>query len=54
MPWSAAQKRTAQAVAHGWHPKGAAKGFGKNLADLILHEDKSKATGKRKPTKRNG
>lgn len=39
MPWTAKQKKTARAVAHGWKPKGSAKGFGKNLADLILEEE---------------
>lgn len=46
MPWSKAQKRTAQAVAHGWKPKNKAKGFGKNLADLIMSESKKPKTRK--------
>lgn len=42
MPWTDKQKRVAQAVKHGWSPKGKAKGFGRNLADLILSESKRK------------
>ena len=45
MPWSDAQRRTAQAVEHGWTPKGSAKNFGKmvkgrgkSLAELIVEE----------------
>jgi hypothetical protein len=41
MPWSAKQKKTALAVAHGWKPKGKAKSFGKNLADLIMSEERT-------------
>jgi hypothetical protein len=42
MPWTSKQKRVAQAVAHGWKPKGKAKDFGRDLADLILRETKDK------------
>jgi hypothetical protein len=33
-----AQVRTAQAVAHGWKPKGSAKGFTEGFADKLLSE----------------
>lgn len=52
MPWSAKQVKVARAVSHGWHPRGSAKGFGKNLADLILNEEKTgKYHKKRKKSK---
>jgi hypothetical protein len=38
MPWSKAQKRTAQAVVHGWKPKGSAKGFDPSFAQQVLTE----------------
>lgn len=38
MPWSKAQKRTAQAVTHGWKPKGEAKDFSKAFAKLVVAE----------------
>ena len=54
MPWTPKQKKVAQAVEHGWKPKGAAKNFartvrsgagrGKSLADLIVSEYKPKRT----------
>lgn len=40
MPWSKKQKQTAQAVQHGWVPKGTAKGFGQEFADLVVKETK--------------
>jgi hypothetical protein len=51
MPWTERQKRTARAVAHGWKPKGKAKGFGRNLADLILSESRSGHYRKKKRKK---
>lgn len=38
MPWSAAQVRTAQAVKHGWRPKGSAKGFTRKFAAQVVSE----------------
>jgi hypothetical protein len=38
MPWSKKQMRTAQAVEHGWNPKGSAKGFTKGFADQVISE----------------
>lgn len=38
MPWSKAQERVAQAVAHGWKPKGSAKGFTKKFAEQVIEE----------------
>lgn len=46
MPWSKAQKRTAQAVAHGWKSKGEAKGFTRDFAQQVISE--SEASRKRK------
>lgn len=47
MPWSRKQVKLARAVKHGFKPTGKAKGFGKNVADLILRE-----TGHRKKKRR--
>lgn len=54
MPWTKKQQHVAQAVAHGWQPKGAAKGFAKtvksgahkgmSLADDIVSESKTMPT----------
>lgn len=40
MPWSKKQKQVAQAVAHGWKPKGEAKGFSKSFAAQVIAESK--------------
>jgi len=38
MPWSDKQTRVAEAVAHGWKPKGSAKGFTKKFASQVIEE----------------
>lgn len=38
MPWSKKQVRTAQAVEHGWKPKGSAKGFTRGFAAQVVAE----------------
>lgn len=38
MPWSKLQMKLAQAVAHGWKPKGSARGFSKAFADQVIAE----------------
>ncbi len=38
MPWSEKQMSTAQAVAHGWTPKGSAKGFTQDFAAQVVAE----------------
>ncbi len=38
MPWSKKQVRVAQAVEHGWKPKGAAKGFTQDFAAQVVAE----------------
>ena len=48
MPWSKKQQNVARAVEHGWHPKGAAKGFTKSLADLIVTESPKKKAAKKR------
>lgn len=42
MPWTEKQERVAQAVAHGWKPKGKAKGFTKSFAKQVISENKEK------------
>lgn len=49
MPWSPAQVKTAQAVTHGWKPKGKAKGFSEDFADQVVTE--SDEMGHRKTTR---
>ena len=44
MPWTKKQQRTAQAVEHGWKPKGSAKGFGRSFADMVVTETKDGVT----------
>lgn len=39
MPWTKKQVEVAQAVKHGWKPKGKAKGFTKKFADEVVEED---------------
>lgn len=42
MPWSQKQQRVAQAVAHGWKPKGSAKGFTHEFAEQVIEESGDK------------
>jgi hypothetical protein len=42
MPWSEKQVRVAQAVEHGWKPKGSAKGFTRSFASQVVEESRSK------------
>lgn len=44
MPWTAKQQRVAQAVKHGWKPKGKAKGFTPKFADEVVEESKTMPT----------
>lgn len=46
MPWTERQVRVAQAVRHGWKPRGAAKGFTREFAEQVVDEG---VKGKRKP-----
>ncbi len=41
MPWTKSQIRTAQAVEHGWKPKGSAKGFTEKFAAEVIQESES-------------
>ena len=38
MPWSQKQMRVAEAVKHGWKPKGSAKGFTHDFAEQVISE----------------
>ena len=59
MPWTRLQQKTAQAVAHGWSPKGNAKNFAKTikkggtLAEDIISESKTMPTRKAVKAKGN-
>lgn len=44
MPWTAKQQRVAQAVKHGWKPKGSAKGFSSKFANEVVEESKTMPT----------
>jgi len=46
MPWTRKQQRVAQAVEHGWKPKGSAKGFSKDFAEQVVEESKTMKTRK--------
>lgn len=48
MPWSKKQQDTARAVAHGWKPKGSAKGFDREFAELVLEESDDDKSSRRK------
>lgn len=48
MPWSKKQTQVAEAVAHGWQPKGSAKGFTKGFASQVIAEGQ-KGKKKKKP-----
>ncbi len=50
MPWTAKTQRLAQAVRHGFHPTGSAKGFTASFADQVVEESKALPT-KRKVKK---
>jgi hypothetical protein len=51
MPWTRKQVKTAQAVEHGWKPKGSAKGFDKGFADLVVRETQDGKLVKRAESK---
>jgi len=51
MPWSKKQVRTAQAVEHGWKPKGSAKGFDDDFARKVVAESKLGKGAKPAPKK---
>lgn len=38
MPWTKQQQHVAQAVEHGWQPKGSAKGFTRTFAAQVIEE----------------
>ena len=38
MPYTKKQVRVAEAVKHGWKPKGSAAGFTENFAEKVLTE----------------
>lgn len=44
MPWTKKQQHVAQAVAHGWKPKGSAKGFTRSFATEVVEESKTMPT----------
>ena len=48
MPWSPEQVKVAQAVAHGWRPKGSAKGFTRRFAEQVIAEGVKKKRRKAK------
>jgi len=50
MPWTKKVQHLAQAVEHGWQPKGTAKGFSKAFADYVITE--TPRVGTRKPVKK--
>lgn len=39
MPYTKKQVQVAEAVKHGWKPKGSAKGFAEKFADQVVEED---------------
>ncbi len=45
MPWTRKQLKVAEAVKHGWKPKGSAKGFTLGFAGQVIQETDG---GKRK------
>ena len=47
-PWTKAQQKTAQAVQHGWKPKGSAKGFDKDFAEEVIEESKDSKAKRKK------
>jgi hypothetical protein len=47
MPWTGQQQRVARAVAHGWKPKGSAKGFTRAFAEQVISESKKKRKRKK-------
>jgi hypothetical protein len=49
MPWSKKQVQVAEAVKHGWEPKGSAKGFTKSFATQVVSEG---VKGKKKKPKK--
>jgi len=50
MPWTKKVQHTAEAIAHGWKPRGSVKGFSKAFADYVIAETPS--VGTRKPVKK--
>jgi hypothetical protein len=42
MPWSKKQVKVAEAVKHGWHPKGTAQGFTQSFASQVISEGQRK------------
>jgi hypothetical protein len=51
MPWSKKQEKVALAVAHGFKPKGSAKGFTKAFAAQVIAESKLGKGAKPAPKK---
>lgn len=49
-PWTKKQQNVAEAVSHGWKPKGIAKNFSKAFADYVIAE--TPKVGTRKPVKK--
>lgn len=47
MPWTAEQMKTARAIAHGWKPKGSAKGFTRQFAEQVIAEGVKRRKSKR-------
>ena len=48
MPWTRKQQRVAQAVEHGWKPKGSAKGFTRSFAAQVIEESDGDKAKRRK------
>lgn len=48
MPWSKKQMRVAQAVEHGWKPKGSAKGFTESFAAQVVAEGTKREPDRKK------
>jgi len=48
MPWTEKQQKVAQAVEHGWKPKGSAKGFTEKFAAEVIAESETAEKPKRK------
>lgn len=52
MPYTKSQVKLAQAVKHGFHPTGKAKGFSEDFADQVVTE--TNEMGVKKTTRKKG
>lgn len=54
MPWSRKQVKVAEAVSHGWKPKGSAKGFTKSFASQVIDESDDEKVKRKKAESKLG